>query len=108
MKRYVHAASQLDKPYKGIWYGAKTNPISVKELLDKVIQCNGRGFTVTYKRHYVGDKLLDAGDTEICLLDEERRGKFRLSPECVGYLKDNLPEGNWIRAKLIVWTEEEK
>ena len=106
MKRYVHAVSELDKPYKGIWYGAKTNPISTKDLLDRVIKQDGRGFTIVRKQKYIGDSLLSEPVTEIYLMDEDQRGKFKLGQESIQYLKDNFSEGNWIRDKLIKWTEE--
>ena len=106
MKRYIHAASELDKPYKGIWYGAKTNPISTKDLLDKVIKQDGSGFTVVRKQKYVGDNLLSEPVTEIYLMDEDQRGKFKLGQESIQYLKDNFSENNWIRDRLIKWTEE--
>lgn len=105
MKRYVYSTSELDKLYKGIWFGAKTNPISTKDLLDKVIKYNGSGFTVTRKQKYVGDNLMSDPVTEIYLMDEDCRGKFKLGSESIQYLKDNLPDGSWIRDKLITWTE---
>ena len=106
MKRWIHASSDLDKKYKGIWFGASKNPITVQELLDKIIAKDGRGFTVMRKTKYSGDNLLSDGSVEVYLMDEERRGKLKLSVESIQYLIDNLPDSNWIKEKLIEYSED--
>ena len=101
MKRYIRSSIDTQS-YKGIWFGAKNNPISVRELLDKVIDKEGRGFNIKIAKKLASDNLLSSDViTEYYLTDEEGRGKFKLSDEARTYLIDNLPEGSWIKAKLV-------
>ncbi len=101
MKRYIRS-SIATQSYKGIWFGAKNNPITVRDLLDKVAEREGRGFNIRVNTKYVSDNLLDdATVTEYYLTDEEGRGKFKLNEEARNYLIDSLPEDSWLRSKLI-------
>lgn len=105
MKRYIHSTFDLSKKYRGIWFGASNNPITIQELIDKIVDNDGRGFTVTRKTKYTSDNLLSDGYIEIYLMDEERRGKLKLTQDMSNYLIDNLREDNWIREKLIEWRD---
>lgn len=99
-RRAINASTGLDKTYRGIWYGAKSNPITVRELLDKIAnQNNGRGFFIKTKVNYKSDNLLDDGSTEIFLCDEEGRGKLKLDQDCIDYLYDKLGDG-YLKDKL--------
>lgn len=81
----------LNKRYKGIWYGAEKNPMTVKELLDKVIENNGRSFWLQKSYKYKGNSLSDVKEVAV-LRDEEMRGRLRLDDECVLYLlRSDLP-----------------
>ena len=103
MKRWIHAStSSLDsKKYRGIWYGASKNPISVRDLLDKIIASNGRGFSAEARSSYTSDKLLEGEPTkEIYLIDEEKRGRLKLSDEAIDYLISNLSDDNWLKNKI--------
>ena len=108
MKRWIHASSSLDKLYRGIWYGAKSNPMPVRELLDRIVSSSGRGFTISVKKQYDSDNLLDNSATVQCyLVDEEGRGRFKLSDEAVDYLIENLPQDSWLYDKLVKVREEQ-
>ena len=101
MKRYIRSTIDTQS-YKGIWFGAKSNPITVRDLLDKVAEREGRGFNIKVNKKYVSDNLLDdAIVTEYYLTDEEGRGRFKLNEEARNYLIDSLPEDSWLRSKLI-------
>lgn len=83
--------SALNKRYKGIWYGAEKNPMTVKDLLDKVIKCNGRSFWLQKSLEFKGNSLSDVKEVAL-LRDEEMRGRLRLDDECLLYLlKSDLP-----------------
>ena len=100
MKIWIHASANIDtKLYRGIWYGAKKNPITVKELLDKIIKCSGQGFNIITQSKHTSDNLLDDDVIDIYLIDEERRGRFKLDDESIQYLMHNLDEC-WLRDKL--------
>ena len=86
--------------YRGIWFGAKTNPITVKELLDKVISANGRGFNIKSQNVAKSDNLMSDLEKVYFLTDEEGRGKFKLSQDAVDYLKSNLSSDSWLFKKL--------
>lgn len=88
------------RKYRGIWYGANKNPITEKQLLDKVIQ-QGRGFSVTKKYSFSGDTLLDDGTIKYYLTDESGRGRFELSNNSLHYLKAKLNPDNWIYNKVV-------
>ena len=81
----------LNKAYRGIWYGAKEKPMTVKDLLDKVIKNYGRSFWLQTSYEFKGNSLSDVEEVAV-LRDEEMRGKLRLDDECVLYLlQSDLP-----------------
>lgn len=81
----------LNKTYKGIWYGAEKKPMTVKDLLDKVIKSNGRSFWLQKSYEFKGNSLRDVKEVAV-LRDEEMRGKLRLDDACVLYLlQSDLP-----------------
>lgn len=82
--------------YRGIWYGAHKRPISVKTLLDNVIKQGGRGFGIRSSRMVLGNCL----KTQLFLVDEENRGRFRLSEDGIAYLRKHLRSDYW-QMKLI-------
>lgn len=80
----------LTKKYRGIWYGAFKKPITAKELLDKIISCEGQGFCIITK----AQKLI--------LTDEENRGRFELTQEYIDYLLQSpLKEVDYFRNRLM-------
>ena len=99
MKRYIRSSS-LDKMYKGIWYGANKVPMTVRELLDKIIERSGRGFNIKTKYSSSSDRLLDDATKIVYLTDEENRGKLTLDPDSIHYLLANLPEDSYLYIKL--------
>lgn len=107
MKRLIHSSSSILKKYRGIWFGANKNPITVKELLDRIVNLDGRGFTLARKTRHNSDNLLENGQVEIYLMDEERRGSLKLTDEAIDYLISNLDEHNWIRQRLLQWIGED-
>lgn len=86
--------------YRGVWYGAKQKPISVKQLLDNVIKSDGRGFNVRTQDKVISDSLLESGVTEYILTDEENRGKFKLTNNGRQYLISKLSANSYLRLKL--------
>lgn len=97
---YIESIDLDKKLYKGIWYGAKNNPISVKNLLDKVIK-QKYGFTIKKQNKFTSDNLLDdSSETIYYLIDEDGRGKFKLDDTCIDYLLANLPIDSYLRSRL--------
>lgn len=88
-----------NKKYKGVWYGAKNHPFSQKELLDKIIVANGRGFTIKVKTEY-SDNLFDEGKIVFFLADEENVGKLKLNNDHISYLLENMDSESYISKKL--------
>ena len=86
--------------YKGVWYGAKTDPITVKDLLDRIIKSNGVGFTIRTKETLASDNLF--GDTikTYSLVDEEGAGRFKLDTDAINYLKALLSKDSYLRNML--------
>lgn len=84
--------------YRGIWYGADKNPISVKNLLDNVIKQEGRGFGIKVKETVTSDNLLDDNiERQVFLVSEEGRGSFRLNSDSINYLRRYLKSEYWQR-----------
>ena len=74
----------LNKTYKGIWYGAKEKSMTVKDLLDKIIERNGRSFWL--------QESYDSFKEVAVLRDEEGRGRLKLDDMCLLYLlQSDLP-----------------
>jgi len=92
-RRSINASTSLDKKYRGIWWGAQKNPMTVKELLDKIGKSNGRGFFIKTRMNYKSDNLFDDGVTEVFICDESGRGRFKLDQDCIDYLYDILSGG---------------
>lgn len=85
-----------DTKYRGSWYGASKNPISVKQLLDNIIKQDGRGFAVKTEEKIIGDNLLsDNTEKTVYLITEEGRGKFKLDADSINYLRQNLKSPYW-------------
>lgn len=81
----------LNKRYKGIWYGAENKHMTVKDLLDKVIENNGRTFWLQKYYESTGSRLDDVKEVAV-LRDEESRGRLKLDDACVLYLlQSDLP-----------------
>lgn len=99
MKRYIKSASELQKKYSGVWFGGRKSPMTIKELLDKIIDTGGRAFYLKTKRKFVSNNLMDEPVTEVILTTEEGVGSLKLGQDALQYLYENLPTTSYLRGQ---------